>query len=164
MKEIKLTRGKVSLVDDSDFETLNQYKWFAAPDRKKFTPSFCAIRGGGSGNGVPTTYMHRVIMGLQHGDSEIMVDHINHNPLDNRRKNLRICTRSQNLRNGRSHQDSVSRFKGVSWHAKAKKWQVSIYINGKSKFLGLFILEKEAARAYDEEAVIIFEEFANPNF
>lgn len=95
-KEIQLTQGKVAIVDDDDFEYLSQWKWQAG--RQKNIGSFYAVRtdkGGGKKN---TILMHRVVMKTP---SNLQCDHIHHNTLDNRKSELRNCTRSENQRNRR---------------------------------------------------------------
>jgi hypothetical protein len=104
--------------------------------------------------------MHRVIMGLPPGRVP-EVDHKNGNPLDNRRSNLRIATRSQQGANQRTSRRLYG-LKGVHWDKEARKWKVEIRINGKLRNLGRFALgdEVEAARAYDRAAVEAWGEFA----
>ena len=156
MKEIKLTQNKVALVDDEDFEYLNQFKWYAL---KSYSTHY-AVRGIRlKGKGI-TILMHRVILNMP---KEMKTDHINHESLDNRRVNLRICTDSQNAMNMNSHKNSSSRFKGVSWHKRDKKWQVRIGYKKKVKYLGYSLSENEASLIYDKKAIELFGEFANLN-
>jgi hypothetical protein len=82
-------------------------------------------------------------------DPKIKVDHINHNGLDNRRENLRLCTQQQNNLNVRKRSNTSSKFKGVYWYKQRQKWAVYCCIDGKGKHLGLFTSELEAAVAYD---------------
>lgn len=97
------------------------------------------------------------------------VDHIDRDPLNNRRNNLRICTHAENQRNRgpfRPRQQTEarhSRFKGVSWDASKGKWRVRIKVNGRSIHGGRFDEEYEAARAYDELARLHHKEFAYLN-
>ena len=106
--------------------------------------------------------VHRKILGLFPNDG-LEVDHINHNGLDNRRCNLRVCTRQQNQMNKRAMKGS-SKFKGVFWHSHAKKWGACITLQGRNKYIGVFISEIDAARAYDRYAAEHFGEFAYLNF
>lgn len=106
-------------------------------------------------------YMHREIMSAQNG---FEVDHINHDPLDNRRENLRVCAKRDNNRNRRGNTKTTSRFKGICWLTKFNRWEVKIKKGSKRKYLGRFKKEIEAARAYDEAALEHFGEFAHLNF
>jgi len=93
VKEIELTRDQVALVDDDDYPTLVKSSWYALSRHNHWYAVTSSSKGG------PTTvYMHRVIMDAPKG---MQVDHINHNGLDNRRRNLRLCTHAENLRNRR---------------------------------------------------------------
>lgn len=111
------------------------------------------------------TYMHRLVAGTPPG---FETDHINGDGLDNRRANLRTATRSQNKANmgkparpdGRPH---TSRFKGVSW-AKSRGWRAAITVDQHSRYLGIYAVEEDAARAYDAAAIEAWGEFAATNF
>lgn len=91
-------------------------------------------------------------------------DHVNGNPLDNRRENLRSCTRTENVHNTRMNHDNKSGFKGVYWNKRAKKWYAQIANNGKHHHLGTFNTAQEAAVAYNAVAHELHGEFAKPNF
>lgn len=105
--------------------------------------------------------LHRLIIACPKG---MYVDHINGNKLDNRRSNLRIVTPSQSIMNTKRCSDSLSKYKGISWHKKNKRWFAKIVINGKNKHLGSFKSSKEAAIAYDNSARFLFGEYARLNF
>lgn len=152
MKKIKLTQGQFALVDDADYDRLNQHKWYAKKDRNG---NFYAVQ-------VPI-YMARQILGLQDGDSR-QADHINRSTLDNCQDNLRICTNQQNQMNRKSVPNSTSQFKGVSWDKATQKWRCQIALNKKKKHLGYWIMEEVAALAYDITATREFGEFAYLNF
>jgi hypothetical protein len=96
--------------------------------------------------------MHREIMGLSAGDPR-KVDHINHDRLDNRRSNLRIVSKSQDVQNTPKRKGCSSRFKGVCCDQRRGKWVASIQIDGRSRHLGRFEIEEDAARAYNLAAV-----------
>lgn len=154
MKEIRLTRGKVAIIDDEDFELVSQYKWCAL-DNHGF--GFYAVSRTKDQVAV---YMHRLIMGEPVG---VLIDHKNRNSLDNTRKNLRLATVSQNGGNRKAHgQGSI--YKGVVYIPKSETYQVRIACQKKRIFLGYFENELDAAKAYDRSAKRLFGEFAKLNF
>lgn len=157
MKIIPLTQGKVALVDDEDFELVSQYKWSAAAKKQMWY----AHRGVKRNGKWTTIDMHRFIMNPKSGGE---IDHISTNGLDNRKKNLRVVSKSQNRFNQRKLASCSSIYKGVSWHSFNKKWQATIGINGKQKHLGYFNDQKEAAVTYDRAAIELFGEYARLNF
>ena len=154
IRYIPLTRGKFAIVDAADYESLSQHKWFANGDEHR---GFYAGRRVGS----KLLLMHRVIMNPPEG---MVVDHIDGNGLNNRRSNLRLCTQKQNSRNAAPSRRSSSRFKGVYFNKRTRKWIATIGYNGKTIHLGSFDDEIEAARAYDRKARELFGEFAYLNF
>lgn len=153
MKEIKLTQGQVALVDDEDFEYLNQFKWFAAKNGN-YTYARRNIRVNGKRTKI---FMHQVIMNGKN------IDHANRNGCDNRRFNLRFSNKSENSMNCKKQDNKSSIFKGVCLDKKSLKWRSNIKINGKQKYLGNFNFEKDAALAYNKKAIEFFGEFANLN-
>jgi hypothetical protein len=156
MKKIKLSQGKYALVDDEDFSRLSKRKWSAA---KQADGTFYAVGYLGTINKKETNeYMHRVIMNCPKGK---FIDHINHNKLDNRKKNLRICSIQENNRNMKIFRNNTSGYKGVylDKNAKSKKWLSQFYLNGKS-FKSSWKTVEEAAKAYNEAVKKHFGEFA----
>jgi len=158
-RRIQLTQGKYAIVDPEDYERLNKYKWHAVKSKN----TFYAVRRIHIGkNKWKHIKMHREILDPP---DHLYVDHINHKGFDNRKANLRTATHMQNSYN-RIHfrKNSSSKYKGVSWKKRTKKWNVQISHNGKSKFIGSFDNEIEAAKAYDEAAKKYHKEFAVLNF
>jgi hypothetical protein len=163
MKEIPLTRGKVALVDDCDYDQLKGHNWAAVFET--ITPRWSAVRNDHHYVGDPhyTVKMHREILGIR--DRRIHVDHINGDGLDNRRENLRTCTNAQNNMNSRKRRNArTSQYKGVHWRAKEKKWCVQLQVNHHKVYYGRFKDELEAGRAYDVAARKFFGKFARLNF
>ena len=105
--------------------------------------------------------MHRQILDAPQG---VWVDHIDGDGLNNRRSNLRLCSATENARNRRPVPNCHSRYKGVSWHKRQKKWAVRIGKPKESIYLGSFDDEMEAGVAYDRKAEELFGEFAYLNF
>jgi hypothetical protein len=149
MREIQLTKGKVAIVDDDMFEYLNQFKWC-------YSKGY-AIRGIRVNGKAEKICMHRAIINTPVG---MDTDHMNMNKLDNRRENLRICNRSENIRNTGLRSTNSSGYKGVTLHKARNKWRARIRVNGKKKSLGYFATKEEAAKAYNAAASFYFREFA----
>ncbi len=105
--------------------------------------------------------MHRLIA---NAPAHLLVDHIDHDGLNNRKANLRLCSIAQNNQNSRPNRNAASKYKGVSWAQSCRKWFARIRPNRKTIYLGLFTDEIEAALAYDRKAKELFGEFAYLNF
>lgn len=153
VREILLARGKVTIVDDADYNWLSQWKWHISSNgyaRRK------ALKADGTHT---TIRMHAQIIGNMPG---LEPDHINGNRLDNRRSNLRHVTHSQNLANQKKTR-GTSLYKGVDFHNLTQKWQARAMKDGKRYYIGLFATEANAALAYNEVAIALFGEFARLN-
>lgn len=158
MKEIPLTQGKVALVDDEDYEYLNQFKWFAHNQRG----CWYAKRNDRSSKGKRVMVaMHRLLLSVPLG---FVTDHANGNGLDNRRGNLRVATYSGNARNSKKRAINKSGYKGVVFHKAARQWVAAISAGDKTYHLGLFRTALDAAHAYDFKARELFGDFARLNF
>lgn len=165
MKQIPLTQGKFALVDDEDYEYLNQFKWYAL----RHGNTYYAIRNLQSVNGKRTSLkMHRVILGIT--DPKILIDHKNKNGCDNTRNNLREASHSQNMANvSYRKKDSSSSYLGVNLSGSKYKgkrysrWCAQITKDRVKYHLGHFLNEKEAAMAYNNAAIKLHGEFAKLN-
>jgi hypothetical protein len=149
IKRIPVGDGQYAFVDAADYEWLKDWTWH--------------LQGGyaARNEGRKTIYMHRVIMNPPPGK---IVDHHDHNKLNNCRSNLHICTHQENQCNLPRHADSSSRFKGVTYCKRRHKWHARLSVRGVPVRLGYFDDEVEAARAYDRKAVELHGEFAWLNF
>jgi hypothetical protein len=150
VKEILLSQGKVTLVDDDDFIRLNKYKWH-----------YCQgyARRNEYRNGKRSSYKMMILK----APPGMVVDHINGNSLDNQKKNLRICTPKENMRNKKKRVTNTSGYKGVSWSSAVKKWRVQINIDNKVINLGCHKNIIEAAMIYNLAAKKYHKEFARLN-
>jgi hypothetical protein len=156
MKEIILNNGKIALVDDDDFERLNKFKWYVVNPNKNSKYAYSQMR-----ENKKTVYfsMHRIVMGAVKGQ---FIDHINHNGLDNRKENLRFCTRSENSINRKpNYGKKNSIYKGAFF--QRNRWTACIYKDNKKIYLGCFKTELDAALAYNEAAKKLFGDFAYLN-
>ena len=153
MKEIRLTQGKIAIVDDEDFELVSQYRWHAVKSRNTFyAATKCPLPTGPK--------MHALLMGKQPG---YQIDHIDGNGLNNQRHNLRFVTAAQNAANTNPYRTNTSGYKGVMWRKYLNKWEVRIKVNGKRISLGYYTDKEAAARAYDAAAKEHFGDFARVN-
>jgi hypothetical protein len=156
-RRIPLTKGKFSLVDPKDYEMLSKYNWHVT---KNGNTSY-AKRNAPTRKDTTPIYMHRCIIKVPPG---CVVDHINHNGLDNRRANLRPATRAQNNRYSKKRKNTRSKYKGVSFYSREKQFVAKITTDGNTVSLGYFNDEIQAAKAYDKAAKIYHKEFAYLNF
>lgn len=153
--EVRLLRGEVTIIDDSDFPLIGSYRW-------RLSSHGYAVRSVSSKRYVT---LSNTIMDVPKG---MVVDHINRNRLDNRRCNLRIVTRHQNSMNISKRSGTASKFIGVYLHrgrnGRDGMWHARIENKGKKIWIGSYYDEAEAALAYDDMAKKIKGEYANLNF
>lgn len=153
MKLLDLTNSEEKvIVDDEDYEYLKQWNWQLM--RSSGHVGRSEYKKG-------TILLHRVV---NNTPNELFTDHINQNKLDNRRENLRTCSKAQNSMN-RAKQNGKysSKYKGVTWCKKSQKWKARVKYNGKFIALGHHTSEIEAAKAYNQKAEELFGEFFVPN-
>ena len=153
--KVRVGKNSFAVVDQHDHARISVLRWTL-----KTQPSGdkCARLSTG-----PTIYMHHLVIGIP--TDGLVVDHINGDGLDNRRVNLRFCTKAENCRNQvkRRKIKTSSRFKGVTWDKNRGKWLASITLNRKRHNLGRFTTEREAATAYNSAATRLFAKFAKLN-
>jgi len=162
-KLLPLSQNKFAIVDADDYHRLSKYKWCVSktPHTNYAMRRTKGKRINGKRVKRKTILMHRFII---NAPRRLVVDHINHNGLDNRKANLRLCTRAENSRNRRSLVNKSSRYKGVSYDKERKLFIACIRCKGKKYFLGRFKSEIKAAKAYDKKARELFGVYAFLNF
>lgn len=161
MKEIKLSQQQITLVDDEDYEYLNQWIWcsYFSP----ITKTFYAMRNSKTnkyGKRI-NIYMSREIMNTP---EKLHCDHIDHDTLNNQKYNLRNCEFKDNMKNKRLYKNSTTLYKGVIFDKESQKYRSRIGLNGKKIHIGRFDSIIDAAMAYDKKAIEIYGEFACTNF
>lgn len=141
-KKVPLNNGQFAIVDDDDYELVMRHKWHMV-----------------SGYAGTTVRMHRLVIEAPSG---FFVDHINGDPLDNRKCNLRLCTNAQNQQNTGSRGGS-SKYKGVSYNKRYKNWLAKFVFEGQYYYCGCWATEEEAARAVDKKRGEVCGDFASKN-
>jgi len=156
MKRIRVTQGDklfYALVDDEDFNYLNQYSWWLR-DCKTSMYAMTKI------DNAPVSMHSLLIREIPIGHT---IDHKNTNGLDNQKHNLRIATLSQQQINRNIQDNNTSGYKGTSWNKCKKKWRAYITVKGIQLHLGYFNTLNSAAEAYNEAAIKHYDDFANLN-
>jgi hypothetical protein len=189
---IPLTQGKFALVDPDDYYWLSNYKWHAVKKGKRFYASRFETRNGKRlhiymhrqimQHVIASDRSRRSVAKTEAKQSEnavrttqyavrnelpgnLFVDHIDRDPLNNSKSNLRLATRTQNNWNSdRGKNWGSSKYKGVSWKPQKRKWQAVFYLDNRSISLGYFIDEIAAAKAYDRAAIRCRGKWAVLNF
>lgn len=157
MTNIDVKGGFIAVVDDEDAERVLRHCWFLLRKRNgRIQAARAKIKMLGTWR---TVLLHHLLMPIPAGRQ---IDHINGDPLDNRRGNLRVCSNSQNAMN-RHRVVGRAPYKGVHWHVAHHRWEAHIKINGRLIQLGGFIDHVSAAKAYDEMAIRLFGEYARTN-
>lgn len=152
MPKINL-KEHIAFVDEEDAHLFDKWHWYP-----HHVGTNIYVRGYIRGRREEThTYLHRVLLGAVAGQE---VDHINGNGLDNRKANLRFCTRSQNNANRQTTQSRSSPYKGVHFEKQTGKWRAEIHKDGKKYRLGRFERIEDAAEAYKNKSIELYKEFS----
>ena len=149
VKQIPLAHGFYAYVDAADYGWLSQWTWHLCGG---YAARHCKRK---------VILMHRAIMQPPEG---MVVDHQNHNKLDNTRANLRVCTHRENACNREKRSGASSRFHGVIYVKDRRKYRAGVYYEGEHLHCGHFTDEIDAARAHDRKAVEVLGESALLNF
>lgn len=157
--EVFTASGRSFAVDIEDyFGVVHPYRWHAS--EKESGSKRYYVQAHDRVNNEPRikkrVWLHRLILAAPKG---VTVDHINGDPLDNRRCNLRLCSTQQNSWNQKAR-DGTSSLKGVHYDRRRKKWKTEIKMGGKRHHIGRFDSEIEAAQAYEQMSRKLYGEFA----
>jgi len=155
---IELTQGQFCQIDVNDMELVGEYRWCAS--RRYGEDSFNVYANCRTGGKKRMISIHRHIMNYPKG---LEVDHIYHNPLDNRRDQLRIVTHRENHLNRRAYVNAASKYIGVTWCNRDRRWKCKLKYKGKTLWLGRHDTEIEAAIAYANKHIELYGAEANPS-
>lgn len=163
--EIDIKGFKVQ-IDEDDYERVMEHKWrpMWGKAKKEQLYYFRSLIWSEEAQKDKDTFLHRFLMGCVHGDGNI-VDHKNHDTLDCRKENLRICTIQQNVQNSRVYKKKKDKYKGIKMEPSTGHWNARIQTPEQKRVdLGTYETAEEAAKAYDRASLYYFKEFAVTNF
>ena len=153
MKRIPLTRGKVAIVDTQDYDYLRQWTWCVNSEGY-------AIRGEKRRH----VYLHKIVARRKGLNARKEIDHVNRVRLDNRRRNLRVATCTQQRANTSLRRDNTSGYKGVidmgRYSKRTKPWHAYIRCKRRRQSIGYFLTAIAAEKAYNKRASELFGPFA----
>jgi len=151
----KLGMGKFALVDDSDYDTLNRWRWQVHPwDGYVFRTKRIKRDGVWRSEG---EFLHKRLCPSPFG---MVTDHVNGDRLDNRRSNLRVATRGQNIQNAPVRRDNRLGYKGVVWRAKSRDYVAYINFQGRRICLKTYHSLEDAVAARRAAELKYYGEFA----
>lgn len=145
-------KGYEVIIDDDDYEKISRYSWSIYGAGKPYFAAYSHVENGKN----IKIILHRIILGKSNG---MIIDHINGNTLDNRKCNLRFCTKTENSRNRK--RNLKSKYKGICFHESTGKWEARIKVNKKSIYLGIYNSPEDAHIAYCKAAKKYHGDFAN---
>ncbi len=151
-KLLNLVDFSTTIVSDEDYEYLTNFLWRS--DNRYI------VRSKKINNIYITVLIHRVIAKRMNLSLAYEIDHIDRNPRNNDRSNLREATHMQNTRNSSKHKNCTSKYKGVSYDSKREKWRAKINCDELEYYLGRFNSEEDAALAYNKAAIRLHGQFA----
>lgn len=153
---VELTQGQVAWIDRADVEQLAPLAWCAQYHKRgrRWEAKTSITNEAGK---PATISMHRFLMGNPTG---AFVDHVNHNPLDNRRANQRLATPADNSYNIHTRRTPSTPYKGVRTRTNGYTWIAQIYVKGRNYHLGTFDTAEKAAGAYNRAAQAAFGPYA----
>jgi hypothetical protein len=156
---VPLTKGYTAVIDADDVPLVAEWNWSAQVFKRQRDGSIYTVyahRQQIVGTKKGALYLHRVIAGTP---ADMHTDHIDGDGLNNRRSNLRVVTRTQNMQNRRVCRTSATGLKGVFWHKRDCKWYAQIKAGGKKRHLGCFETKADAAEAYAAASAELHGEF-----
>lgn len=157
MQTIVLTKGKVAVIDDIDYESVSSFRWYARKNERGNWYAATSMRIDGKRRQV---HMHRFIYGADL-IQKILVDHVNGDGLDNRRENLRAATHQQNTIHSKKRSGCyTSAFKGVHYSRTHNRWVAKLYSKGRLVMKRRFKTEREAALEYNHKVIEIHGNYA----
>jgi|ETNvirnome_6_100_1030635.scaffolds.fasta_scaffold02407_3 hypothetical protein len=172
-KSKKFPGSHIITIDAKNWDKVKEHRWYlTAPPSVQYPYAQATIphpdrslycyANGRVGPRRTTLLMHTLIIGKP--EKGMIVDHINHNGLDNTEKNLRFVTRAQNIWNSRGRKNTTSQYKGVYKPSSSNSWIARLRTGGEQAHIGSFTCEEQAARAYDRKALELWGEYAYTNF
>lgn len=158
MKELTIKNcERRAIVDDEDYDKLIKYNWYSWYGVRRIHRNYCICS---------KTFSKGLANEILSISRKIIIDHIDRDPFNNQKSNLREVTVQQNSMNVAKYirKDTTSKYKGVGWHKSRSKWRAVIMVDGHQIYLGLHRTEEDAARAYDKKAHEIYGDIACLNF